>query len=172
MRLIVEGHARQAVRRRADPRVKSSGEQLARQLALAIRIRDRITDVVDGAVRIENSMTQIEQRVAQAKDQTSASAGGRRREAVCARSWKHSPRAVRSALPRGPVLARSADEALQPALTMNSQVQTGEYEPTRQHVEMVNEWSGKVGVQLRLLQALEDAESQGSIACWGKCRCL
>ena len=43
-------------------------------------------------------------------------------------------------------------------LTMNAQVQTGDYGPTKQHGEMFADFSGKVGEQLRKLQQLEDAE--------------
>ena len=43
-------------------------------------------------------------------------------------------------------------------LTMNSQVQTGDYEPTKQHGEMVVSFSDKLAVQLRELQRLEETD--------------
>jgi len=43
-------------------------------------------------------------------------------------------------------------------ITINGQVQTGDYGPTKQHGEMFADFSGKVGDQLKKLQALEDAD--------------
>ena len=43
-------------------------------------------------------------------------------------------------------------------ITINAQVQTGDYGPTKQQGEMVADFSGRVGEQLRRLQALEDGE--------------
>ena len=57
----------------ADPRVKTTPAELARQFALATNVRDRITDVVDGATRIEDIQSQLDQRVSQSKDQAYAS---------------------------------------------------------------------------------------------------
>jgi hypothetical protein len=43
-------------------------------------------------------------------------------------------------------------------MTINWQIQLGDYAPTRQHREMFDEWSGKVDAQLRKLRELEDTE--------------
>jgi hypothetical protein len=43
-------------------------------------------------------------------------------------------------------------------LTINAQVQTGDYAPTQQHGDMFTDFSSKVGDQLTRLQQLEDAD--------------
>jgi len=43
-------------------------------------------------------------------------------------------------------------------MTINGQIQLGDYAPTAQHREMFAEWSGKVAEQLRKLQQLEENE--------------
>jgi hypothetical protein len=162
VRLIVEKDTlvRQFVVQ-ADPRVKSTTAQLARQHALVIQVRDRINDVVDGAVRIEKFLTQMEERVTQSKDQSFEKRVG---DAV--KPLRERMDSIRRELYEVHCHADqcSLDQPMKlynQLLTINSQVQTGEFEPTRQHVEMVNEWSGKVGVQLRKLQGLEDTELVG-----------
>ena len=41
-------------------------------------------------------------------------------------------------------------------ITVNGQVQTGDYPPTKQHEEMFADFSARIGEQLRKLQQLED----------------
>ena len=43
-------------------------------------------------------------------------------------------------------------------LTLNAQIQTGDYPPTRQHGEVFDDLSGKLSEQLRRLQQMEDAD--------------
>jgi hypothetical protein len=43
-------------------------------------------------------------------------------------------------------------------ITLNAQVQQGDYGPTKQHGEMVTDFSSKVREQLTKLQQLEDAD--------------
>jgi hypothetical protein len=43
-------------------------------------------------------------------------------------------------------------------LTINYQIQLGDYPPTKQHLEMFGEWSAKVAEQLRKLLELEQGE--------------
>ena len=54
-----------------------------------------------------------------------------------------------------PLVARLMNSVIE---TMNAQVQTGDYGPTKQHGEMFADFSGKVGDQLKKLQAVEDAD--------------
>jgi hypothetical protein len=46
-------------------------------------------------------------------------------------------------------------------ITINSQVQTGDYAPTKQHGEMVTDFSNKVAAQLTKLRQLEDTDLTG-----------
>ena len=142
----------------ADPRVTTPAAELARQFALASGVRDRITDVVDGATRIEDFQEQLDQRVAQAKDQPHAS-----RVSDAATSLRAKLEAIRAELyeVHCPVDQCSLDQPVKlynQLITMNAQVQTGDYGPTKQHGEMFADFSGRVGEQLRRLQALEDGE--------------
>jgi photosystem II stability/assembly factor-like uncharacterized protein len=142
----------------ADPRVKTPAAELARQFALALNVRDRITDVVDGATRIEDIQAQLDQRVSQSKGQAFAS-----RVADAAKPLRAKLEAIRAELYEVGchVDQCSLDQPMKlynMLITMNSQVQTGDYGPTKQHGEMFADFSGKVGDQLKKLQALEDAD--------------
>ena len=142
----------------ADPRVKTPTAELVRQFALATNVRDRITDVVDGATRIEDLQTQLDQRVSQSKGQAYAS-----RVADAAKPLRAKLEAIRAELYEVGchVDQCSLDQPMKlynMLITMNSQVQTGDYGPTKQHGEMFTDFSAKVGEQLRKLQAIEDAD--------------
>ena len=142
----------------ADPRVTTPTAELVRQFALALRVRDRINDVANGAERVEDLQSQLDKRVSQAKGQ-----GYEQRVTDAAKALRTKLEAVRAELYE---VGCHADQCSldQPVklynmlITMNSQVQTGDYGPTKQHEEMFAEFSGKVGEQLRKLQALEDGE--------------
>jgi photosystem II stability/assembly factor-like uncharacterized protein len=142
----------------ADPRVKTPTAELARQFALAGNVRDRITDVVDGATRIEDLQSQLDQRVSQSKGQAYAS-----RVADAVKPLRAKLEAIRAELYEVSchVDQCSLDQPMKlynMLITMNSQVQTGDYGPTKQHGEMFTDFSAKVGDQLKKLQAIEDAD--------------
>jgi hypothetical protein len=141
-----------------DPRVTTPQADLERQFALITRIRDRITDVVDGVDRIEDLQSQLDQRMKQAK----GSAASARVDSL-GKALRGKLEGVRAELYE---VGCHVDQCTldQPIklynilITMNSQVQTGDYAPTKQHEEMFVDFSGKVGEQLRKLQSLEDAD--------------
>jgi photosystem II stability/assembly factor-like uncharacterized protein len=142
----------------ADPRVKTPAAELARQFALALNVRDRITDVVEGATRVEDIQAQLDQRVSQSKGQAFAS-----RVADAAKPLRAKLEAIRAELYEVGchVDQCSLDQPMKlynMLITVNAQVQTGDYGPTKQHGEMFADFSGKVGEQLKKLQALEDAD--------------
>ena len=142
----------------ADPRVKTPTAELVRQFALATNVRDRITDVVDGATRIEDIQTQLDQRVSQSKGQAYAS-----RVADAVKPLRKKLEDIRSELYEVGchVDQCSLDQPMKlynMLITMNSQVQTGDYGPTKQHGDMFADFSAKVGDQLKKLQAIEDAD--------------
>jgi len=142
----------------ADPRVKTPTAELVRQFALATNVRDRITDVVDGATRIEDIQAQLDQRVSQSKSQAYAS-----RVADAAKPLRAKLEAIRAELYEVGchVDQCSLDQPMKlynMLISMNGQVQTGDYGPTKQHGEMFADFSAKVGDQLKKLQAIEDAD--------------
>ena len=162
MRMIV---GRDTLTRRfavvADPRATSSSSELAQQVALALAVRDRINDVVDGARRIEDIQSQLDQRASQAKDQPYA-----KRVGDATKALREKLEAIRAELYE---VGCHADQCSldQPVklynilITINGQVQTGDYAPTRQHGEMMNDFSGKVAAQLTKLRQLEDTDLTG-----------
>ena len=138
--------------------MKTTPAELARQFALATNVRDRINDVADGATRIEDIQAQLDQRTAQSKDQAYAS-----RVADAVKPLRAKLEAIRAELYEVGchVDQCSLDQPMKlynMLITMNGQVQTGDYGPTKQHGEMFTDFSGKVGEQLKKLQALEDAD--------------
>jgi photosystem II stability/assembly factor-like uncharacterized protein len=142
----------------ADPRVKSTTAELKRQFDLALQVRDRITDIVDGATRVEDIQSQLDQRVSQTKDQSYA-----KRVADAAKPLREKLETVRVELYEVGchVDQCSLDQPMKlynMLLTTAMQVQTGDYAPTKQHGEMFSDFSGKVGVQLSRLQQLEDTD--------------
>jgi photosystem II stability/assembly factor-like uncharacterized protein len=142
----------------ADPRVKTTTAQLAQQFALATKVRDRITDVVDGVTRLEDFQSQLDQRVAQSKDLPSAT-----RVADAVKPLREKLEVIRNELYEihCHVDQCSLDQPMKlynQLLTINAQVQTGDYGPTRQHGEMFTDFSTKVGDQLSKLQQLEDTD--------------
>jgi hypothetical protein len=142
----------------ADPRVKTTPAELARQFALATNVTGRITDVTEGATRIEDIQAQLDQRVTQSKGQAYAS-----RVADAAKPLRAKLEAIRAELYEVGchVDQCSLDQPMKlynMLITVNGQVQTGDYGPTKQHGEMFADFSGKVGEQLKKLQQLEDAD--------------
>jgi photosystem II stability/assembly factor-like uncharacterized protein len=142
----------------ADPRVKTTVADLKRQFDLAIAVRDRTTDVAEAATRIEDIQSQLDQRVSQSKDQPYA-----KRVADAAKPFRKKLEDVRSELYEVGchVDQCSLDQPMKLyniLLTTAMQVQTGDYAPTKQHVEMFGDFSAKVGEQLRKLQQLEETD--------------
>ena len=142
----------------ADPRAKSTSAELQRQFALAISVRDRISDVVDNATRIEDLQSQLDQRVAQSKDLPSAKS-----VADAAKPIRANLEAIRAELyeVHCHVDQCSLDQPMKlynQLITVNSLVQLGDYPPTKQHGEMVAEWASKVEEQIRKLQRIEEGD--------------
>jgi hypothetical protein len=142
----------------ADPRVKTPTTELVRQFTLAISVRDRINDIVDGATRIEDMQAQLDRRASQSKGQPFASRVGdavkplrARLEAIRAELYEIGCHVDQCSLDQPMKLYNMM-------ITMNGQVQSGDYGPTKQHGEMFTDFSNKVGDQLKKLQGLEDAD--------------
>jgi hypothetical protein len=141
--------------------VKSTTAELVQQFTLALSVRDRITDVVEGAQRIEDIQAQLDQRVSQSKDQSYA-----KRVSDAIKPLREKFEAIRTELYEVGchVDQCSLDQPMKlynMLITLNAQVQTGDYAPTKQHGEMVTDFSSKVADQLRKLQQLEDTDLSG-----------
>jgi photosystem II stability/assembly factor-like uncharacterized protein len=142
----------------ADPRVKTSTAELVAQFELIKRVRDRINDVSDAAMRVESIQSQLDQRVTLTKDQSYA-----KRVSDAAKPLRDKLETIRAELYEVGchVDQCSLDQPMKlynMLLTTNMQIQTGDYAPTKQHGEMFTYFSDKVGEQLRKLQQLEDAD--------------
>jgi len=123
-----------------------------------LKTRDKITEVSEHSVRIEDVQSQLDQRVTQTKDLAfakrvdSAAAPLRKKfEALRAELYEVGCHVDQCSLDQPMKLYNQL-------MTINGQIQLGDYAPTAQHREMFAEWSGKVDEQLRKLRELEDTE--------------
>jgi photosystem II stability/assembly factor-like uncharacterized protein len=142
----------------ADPRISTTTAELLAQFDAVIRTRDRITEVAESALRIEEIQSQLDQRVRQTKGQAygarvDSAAGPLRKkfEAVRAELYEVGCHVDQCSLDQPMKLYNQL-------LTINSQVQVGDYPPTKQHGEMIADFAAKVAEQVRRLQQLEAAE--------------
>jgi len=142
----------------ADPRATSTTADLIQQFGLVLKTRDKITEVSEHSVRIEDVQSQLDQRVTQTKDLAfakrvdSAAAPLRKKfEALRAELYEVGCHVDQCSLDQPMKLYNQL-------MTINGQIQLGDYAPTAQHREMFAEWSGKVAEQLRKLQQLEENE--------------
>jgi hypothetical protein len=108
--------------------------------------------------RLEDIQSQLDQRVAQSKDLAFA-----KRVEDAAKPLRDKLEVIRDALYEihCHVDQCSLDQPMKiynQLLTINAQVQTGDYAPTQQHGEMVADWSKQASDQLAKLQQLEDTE--------------
>jgi hypothetical protein len=141
----------------ADPRINgiTSTADLQAQYAAALRVRDRINEIVENTLRTEDIQAQLDARVTQTKDQAYA-----KRVDSTAKAVRAKFESVRDELYE---IACHVDQCTldQPVklynwfITLNAQVQQGDFAPTKQHGEIYDELNGKLQVQLRRLQQLE-----------------
>jgi hypothetical protein len=142
----------------SDPRVKTPTAELVAQFETALRTRDRITEVAEAAVRVEDLQSQLDTRAKQTKDEAFG-----KRVGDAAKAVRKKLESVRAELFE---IGCHVDQCTldQPIrlynmlITLNMQVQTGDYGPTKQHGEIYTDLSGKVMEQLRKLQQIEDTD--------------
>ncbi len=161
VRLIVDGDT---LTRRfeivPDPRTTSSTADLAAQTQAALRVRDRLNTLVEAAQQVEDIQGQLDQRAGLAKSQPEAQA---KRVTDAATSLRKKFEEIRAELFE---VGCHADQCTldQPIklynmlLTLNSQIQTGNYAPSKQLGEVSDDLSGKVDQQIKKLRVLEDSE--------------
>ena len=142
----------------ADPRVKSTAAELAEQYAAALRIRDRITEITENSQRTEDIQGQIDKRVAQAKDQVFAKRVDSLSKDVRGKFEKVREELYEIGCHVDQCTLDMPIKLYNMFISLNMQVQTGDYPPTKQHGEVFNDLNGKLQVQLQRLQALEANE--------------
>jgi hypothetical protein len=142
----------------ADPRIKTTTAELVDQFNAVMRVRDKITEVSENSLQIENIQAQIDDRISQAKDQAfgkrlddAGTALRKKFEAVRAELYEVGCHVDQCSLDQPMKLYNQL-------ISMNAQVQSGDYAPTKQHGEMITDFSAKVAAQLKLLQTLIDTD--------------
>ena len=142
----------------ADPRATSTTAELAAQAQASLRVRDRLNDLVNAATRIEDIQAQLDQRTTQAKGAPEV-----KKITDEAAALRKKLEAVRTALYE---VGCHADQCTldQPIklynmlITLNAQLQTGDYPPSRQLREVSDDLSGKLDLELKKLLLIEESE--------------
>lgn len=141
-----------------DPRVTLTAAEYRAQFDAANAVGARITSITETVARIEDLQKQLDERARQASAQPYAAEV---RDA--ARTLRQKLEAVRSEIYE---VYTKADQATlnypiklyQMFISLNAQVLAGTNPPTKQHGEITSDLSGKLDVQLKSLQGLEDGE--------------
>jgi hypothetical protein len=141
-----------------DPRVRTADAELVAQFRASLRVRDRITEVVESATRIEDVQAQLDQRAAQSADQPFA-----KRVTGAATPLRLKFETLRDELYE---VGCHVDECTldQPIrlynmlISLNAQLQQGDYGPTKQHGEVSEDLAAKLDAVLQRLQQLEDGD--------------
>ena len=142
----------------ADPRATSTTAELTAQAEASLRVRDRLNDLVNAATRVEDIQAQLDQRTTQAKGAPEA-----KKVTDEAAALRKKFEAIRTALYE---VGCHADQCTldQPIklynmlITLNMQLQTGDYPPTKQLREVADDLSGKLDTELKRLLLLEESE--------------
>ena len=142
----------------ADPRVRSTTAELTAQYAASQRVIDRITDIVDGVKRAEDLQAQLTDRAKRATDSSVARMLGDSAKAVRAKI-----EAVRAELYE---VGCHVDQCTldmpvklyNKFITLNMQLQTGSYAPTKQNGEVYDGLKARLDVQMRELERIEREE--------------
>ena len=143
-----------------DPRTTSTTADLAAQTQAALRVRDRLNALVEAAQQVEDIQGQLDQRAGMAKSQPEAQA---KRVTDAATALRKKFEEIRAELFE---VGCHADQCTldQPIklynmlITLNAQIQTGDYRPSKQLGEVSDDLSGKLDGQIRKLRVLEDSE--------------
>lgn len=141
-----------------DPRVPLTAAEYKAQFDAANAVGARITSITETVQRIQDLQRQLDERARQAgsqayaKDVRDASSALRKKlEAVRAEIYEVYTKADQATL-NYPI------KLYQMFISLNSQVLEGTNPPTKQHGEITSDLGGKLDVQLRTLQGLEDKE--------------
>ena len=141
-----------------DPRVTLTAAEYKAQFDAANAVGARITSITETVARIQDLQRQLDERARQAgsqayaKEVRDASTALRAKlEAVRAEIYEVYTKADQATL-NYPI------KLYQMFISLNGQVLEGTAPPTKQHGEITNDLGGKLDVQLKTLQGLEDKE--------------
>ncbi|MBV6522610.1 MAG: hypothetical protein MNPFHGCM_02758 [Gemmatimonadaceae bacterium] len=142
----------------ADPRVTTTTAELAQQFDVAMRTHDRLNEIAENVARIEDIQAQLDARVTQTKNEAYAE-----RVSSAAKALRNRLEEVRAELYEVHCHVDQCTLDQQVKLynwfiTLNAQIQTGAYAPTKQHGDVYTDLKGKLDVQVRRLQQLEDTD--------------
>jgi hypothetical protein len=141
-----------------DPRIQVATADLQKSFELAIRVRDKITEISDAFNRIEDLQGQIDTRVSQTKDQgftgslKSATKPVRDKLEVVRTELVDWYNHVDQSTLHFPIRLYNM------LLTLADQVQSADAAPTKQHGEIFIDLGAKVDAQVRALQQIEANE--------------
>ena len=142
----------------ADPRVTSTTAELTAQYAATRRVVDRVTQIVEGVKRAEDLQAQLMDRAKRAADSTvarmlgdSAKAVRSKIEAVRAELYEVGCHVDQCTLDMPTKLYNKF-------ITLNMQIQTGAYAPTKQNGEVYDGLKSRLDVQMRELDRIEREE--------------
>ncbi|MCE9602812.1 MAG: glycosyl hydrolase [Gemmatimonadetes bacterium] len=142
----------------ADPRVTSTTAELTAQYAAARRVVDRVTQIVDGVKRAEDLQSQLMDRAKRAADTSVARMLG-----DSARAVRTKIESVRAELYEvgchvDQCTLDMPTKLYNKFITLNMQLQTGAYAPTKQSGEVYDGLKSRLDVQLRELDRIEREE--------------
>ncbi|MFY7921861.1 MAG: WD40/YVTN/BNR-like repeat-containing protein, partial [Gemmatimonas sp.] len=139
-----------------DPRLTMTAAEYKAQFDAANAVGARITSITETVQRIQDLQRQLDERARQATSQAYAedvrdasSALRKKLEAVRAEIYEVYTKADQATL-NYPI------KLYQMFISLNSQVLEGTNPPTKQHGEITSDLGGKLDVQLKTLQGLED----------------
>jgi hypothetical protein len=143
---------------RPDPRVTLTAAEYRAQFDAANAVGARVTSITETVARIQDLQRQLDERSRQAGSQAYAkevrdasSALRKKLEAVRAEIYEVYTKADQATL-NYPI------KLYQMFLSLNGQVLEGTNPPTKQHGEITSDLGGKLDVQLRTLQGLEEKD--------------
>jgi hypothetical protein len=141
-----------------DPRVTLSAAEYKAQFDAANAVGARITSITETVQRVQDLQRQLDERARQASSQAYAkevrdasTALRKKLEGVRAEIYEVYTKADQATL-NYPI------KLYQMFISLNAQVLEGTNPPTRQHGEITSDLGGKLDVQLKTLQGLEDKE--------------
>ena len=141
-----------------DPRVSLTAAEYRAQFDAANAVGARITSITETVARIQDLQRQLDERARQASAQAYAAevreastALRKKLEAVRAEIYEVYTKADQATL-NYPI------KLYQMFISLNAQVLEGTNPPTKQHGEITSDLGGKLDVQLRRLQSLEDGD--------------
>ena len=142
----------------ADPRVTSTTAELTAQYAAARRVVDRVTQIVDGVKRAEDLQSQLMDRAKRTADTSVARMLGDSARAVRTKIESVRAELFEVGCHVDQCTLDMPTKLYNKFITLNMQLQTGAYAPTKQNGEVYDGLKSRLDVQLRELDRIEREE--------------